>query len=33
MLFLFNEVYFDIFDFEFNEIENRFFVSFNNTRI
>ena len=32
MLFLYNEVYLDIFDFEFNEIENNFFLSFNNTK-
>ena len=31
MLFLYNEVYLGIIDFEFNEIENNFFVSFNNT--
>ena len=31
MLFLYNEVYLDINDFEFNENENKFFVSFNNT--
>ena len=33
MLFLYNEVYFDIIDFEFNENENNFFVYFNNFTI
>ena len=31
MLFLYNEVYLDIIDFEFNENKNNFFISFNNT--
>ena len=31
MLFLYNKVYLDIIDFEFNERETDFFVSFNNT--
>ena len=33
MLFVYNEVYFDIIDFEFNENENYFFVSFKNTSL
>ena len=33
MLFLYNEVYLDIIDFEFNENENKFIVSFCNTII
>ena len=33
MLFLYNEAYLLTFDFKFNEIENNFFVSFNNTNL
>ena len=33
LLFLFYEVYLDIFDFEFNDIGNSFFVYFNNTSL
>ena len=32
MLFLYNEVFLDIIDFELNENENTFFISFNNTK-
>jgi hypothetical protein len=30
---MYNEVYLDIFDFELNEIENSFFVSFKNSGV
>ena len=32
-LFLYNEVYLNIIDFDFNEIKNNYFISFNNTTI
>lgn len=31
MIFLYNKVYLNIFDFKFDENENSFFISFNNT--